>query len=83
MASVSHARSASPVARATRSIPCRNRSSASSARLPLAFGLSGLGLPGVCLALALAMGVQCAAVLVPLRRGRRQEGRDVSLARVA
>lgn len=52
-------------------------------QLPLAFGLSGLGLPGVCLALALAMGVQCAAVLVLVRRARRQEGRDVSLARVA
>lgn len=52
-------------------------------QLPLAFALSGLGLPGVCLALALAMGVQCAAVLVPLRRARRQEGSDVSLARVA
>ncbi|MDF3149560.1 MATE family efflux transporter, partial [Streptomyces sp. T21Q-yed] len=52
-------------------------------QLPLAYGLSGLGLPGVCLALAVAMGVQCAVVLVVLRRARRQEGSDVSLVRVA
>ncbi|MET9833228.1 MATE family efflux transporter [Streptomyces sp. NPDC006385] len=51
-------------------------------QLPLAYGLSGLGMPGVCLALALAMAVQCGAVLGPLRRVRRQEGSDVSLARV-
>lgn len=37
-------------------------------QLPLAYGLSGLGLPGVCLALALSMGVQCAAVGAVLRR---------------
>lgn len=35
MASASRSRSASPVARATRSIPCRNRSPASSARMVL------------------------------------------------
>ncbi|MDO0915592.1 MATE family efflux transporter [Streptomyces sp. DT2A-34] len=52
-------------------------------QLPLAYGLSGLGLPGVCLALAVAMGVQCAGVLVLFRRARRQEGSDVSLVRVA
>ncbi|KUL39208.1 MATE family efflux transporter [Streptomyces regalis] len=52
-------------------------------QLPLAYGLTGLGLPGVCLALAVAMGVQCAVVLVVFRRARRQEGSDVSLARVA
>lgn len=52
-------------------------------QLPLAFALSGLGLPGVCLALALAMGVQCAAALWLRRRDRRQEGGDVSLVRVA
>lgn len=50
-------------------------------QLPLAYALSGLGLPGVCLALALAMAVQCGAVAVLLRRGRRQ-GAEVSLARV-
>ncbi|WP_406203995.1 MATE family efflux transporter [Streptomyces sp. NBC_01017] len=53
-------------------------------QLPLAYGLSGLGLPGVCLALGSAMAVQCAAVLVLLRmKARRQDGRDVSLARAA
>ncbi|WP_128429233.1 MATE family efflux transporter [Streptomyces cyaneus] len=52
-------------------------------QLALAYGLSGLGLPGVCLALALAMAVQCGAVLVLFRRARRQEGSDVSLVRVA
>ncbi|OXY91065.1 MATE family efflux transporter [Streptomyces diastatochromogenes] len=50
-------------------------------QLPLAYALSGLGLPGVCLALALAMAVQCGAVAVLLRRGRRQVA-EVSLARV-
>ncbi|MEU9053920.1 MATE family efflux transporter [Streptomyces sp. NPDC048384] len=53
-------------------------------QLPLAYGLSGLGLPGVCLALGSAMAVQCAAVLVLFRmKARRQDGRDVSLARAA
>ena len=52
-------------------------------QLPLAYGLSGLGLPGVCLALALAMGVQCAVVGVLFRRARRQEEVEVSLVRVA
>lgn len=37
-------------------------------QLPLAYGLSGLGLPGVCLALALSMAVQCAVVAVLFRR---------------
>lgn len=37
-------------------------------QLPLAYGLSGLGLPGVCLAMALSMGVQCAVVAVLFRR---------------
>lgn len=35
-------------------------------QLPLVHGLSGLGLPGVRLALALAMAVQCAALVVVL-----------------
>jgi Na+-driven multidrug efflux pump len=39
-------------------------------QLPLAYGLSGLGLPGVCLAMALSMGVQCAVVAVLFRRDR-------------
>ncbi|MFF4254726.1 MATE family efflux transporter [Streptomyces sp. NPDC001663] len=52
-------------------------------QLPLAYGLSGLGLPGVCLALALAMAVQCAVVAVLFARTRRQEEVEVSLVRVA
>jgi Na+-driven multidrug efflux pump len=53
-------------------------------QLPLAYGLSGLGLPGVCLALALAMGVQCAVVGVLFRRrARSQEDADVAFERVA
>ncbi|MEV5309000.1 MATE family efflux transporter [Streptomyces sp. NPDC052610] len=53
-------------------------------QLPLAYGLSGLGLPGVCLALALAMAVQCAAVAVLARRARRRQEETVgSLARAA
>ncbi|MEV0169637.1 MATE family efflux transporter [Streptomyces sp. NPDC050803] len=52
-------------------------------QLALAYGLAGLGLPGVCLALALAMAGQCAAVLVLFRRVPRQEGSEVSLVRVA
>ncbi|MET7474449.1 MATE family efflux transporter [Streptomyces sp. NPDC005648] len=52
-------------------------------QLPLAHLLSGLGLPGVCLALALAMAVQCAALGVLFRRAGRQEEAEVSLARVA
>lgn len=39
-------------------------------QLPLAYGLSGLGLPGVCLAPALATAVQCAVVAVLFRRAR-------------
>ncbi|MFC8666701.1 MATE family efflux transporter [Streptomyces sp. NPDC057199] len=37
-------------------------------QLALAYALSGLGLPGVCLAMALAMAVQCAVLLPRLRR---------------
>ncbi|WP_329340076.1 MATE family efflux transporter [Streptomyces sp. NBC_00663] len=47
-------------------------------QLPLAYGLSGLGLPGVCLAMALAMTVQCAVVGAVLGRSRRQEATEVS-----
>jgi Na+-driven multidrug efflux pump len=53
-------------------------------QLPLAYAFTGLGLPGVCLALALAMAVQAGVVLVLFRRtGPGQEGADVSLARAA
>ncbi|MDX3527933.1 MATE family efflux transporter [Streptomyces sp. ID05-39B] len=51
-------------------------------QLPLAYALSGLGLPGVCLALALSMAVQCAVVGLLLRRARGQEEAAVSLVRV-
>ncbi|MFG2130428.1 MATE family efflux transporter [Streptomyces sp. NPDC048751] len=50
-------------------------------QLPLALALSGLGLPGVCLALALAMGLQCASVGLLFRRARRQEETGVSWVR--
>jgi putative MATE family efflux protein len=51
-------------------------------QLPLAYACTGLGLPGVCLALALAMAVQCGAVLAVFRRTAPvQEEADGSLAR--
>ncbi|MGW2829323.1 MATE family efflux transporter [Streptomyces sp. NPDC001286] len=43
-------------------------------QLPLAYGLSGLGLPGVCLALALAMAVQCAVAGTLFVRAARRLG---------
>ncbi|MEV0741636.1 MATE family efflux transporter [Streptomyces sp. NPDC050549] len=53
-------------------------------QLPLAYGLSGLGLPGVCLATALSMAVQCGVVAVLFRRAsRRQEEAEVAFERVA
>lgn len=52
-------------------------------QLPLAYGLSGFGLPGVCLALALAMGVQCGVVALLFRRARRQEDVEGAFERVA
>ncbi|MFJ5267030.1 MATE family efflux transporter [Streptomyces sp. NPDC088358] len=52
-------------------------------QLPLASWLSGLGLPGICLALALSMAVQCVAAGLLLARARRQEGLRVSLVRAA
>lgn len=42
-------------------------------QLPLAHALSGLGLPGICLALAVSMGVQCAVLVPSLPRGPAQE----------
>ncbi|HEY9375345.1 MATE family efflux transporter, partial [Streptomyces sp.] len=50
-------------------------------QIPLAYGLSGpagLGLPGVCLAMALAMGGQCAALSALHRRAVRAEGQEPS-----
>ncbi|MGQ4384140.1 MATE family efflux transporter [Streptomyces sp. SAS_270] len=55
-------------------------------QLPLAYALSGLGLPGICLAMALSMTVQCAAVMVLLRRAGRARDHgeaSVSLVRAA
>ncbi|MEV6486943.1 MATE family efflux transporter [Streptomyces sp. NPDC051576] len=53
-------------------------------QLLLAYGLLGLGLVGVCLALAGAMGVQCAVVAVLFwRRARSREGVEVAFGRVA
>lgn len=40
-------------------------------QLALAYGLSGAGLPGICLAMALSMAVQCAAVARMYRRTTR------------
>lgn len=52
-------------------------------QLPLAYGLSGLGLPGVCLAMALAMAAQCAALGLLRRRvhGAGQREPDRAFAR--
>ncbi|WP_306325520.1 MATE family efflux transporter [Streptomyces venezuelae] len=52
-------------------------------QLPLAYGLSGLGLPGVCLAMALAMAAQCAALGLLRRRthGAGQSEPDRAFAR--
>ncbi|WP_431044851.1 MATE family efflux transporter [Streptomyces sp. P1-3] len=44
-------------------------------QLPLAYGLSGLGLPGVCLAMGLSAAVQCLAVLALHRRLDRRRPR--------
>jgi hypothetical protein len=52
-------------------------------QLPLAHVLSGLGLPGICLALALSMTVQCAALWLWAGRAARQEEARVSLLRAA
>ncbi|SMQ15735.1 putative efflux protein, MATE family [Streptomyces sp. Ag82_O1-12] len=52
-------------------------------QLALADSLTGLGLPGVCLALALATGVQCALAGVLFRRAPAQEETGVSPARAA
>ncbi|MGW0290390.1 MATE family efflux transporter [Streptomyces tuirus] len=52
-------------------------------QLALAYGLTGLGLPGVCLALALATAVQCVLAGVLFRRAPVQEETGVSPARAA
>ncbi|MFD8236149.1 MATE family efflux transporter [Streptomyces sp. NPDC059696] len=50
-------------------------------QLALAYSLTGLGLPGVCLALALATAVQCALAGTLFRRAPAQEETGVSPAR--
>ncbi|MEW2165771.1 MATE family efflux transporter [Streptomyces sp. NPDC007084] len=50
-------------------------------QLPLAYALSGLGAPGICLALALSMAAQCAALRLWAVRARRQEDARGSLVR--
>lgn len=47
-------------------------------QLALAYGLSGSGLPGVCLAMALAMAPQCAAVARMYRRTEPAGGRRLT-----
>lgn len=51
-------------------------------QLALARALSSLGLPGICLAMALAMAVQCAALARLWRRVPRQPVREGSAVRV-
>jgi putative MATE family efflux protein len=50
-------------------------------QLPLAYGLSGLGLPGVCLALAFSMALQCA--VAALLAARRQDVPEPLAARAS
>lgn len=53
-------------------------------QLPLAYAMSGLGLPGICLAPALSMAMRCTAVGLLLARARRRQGElRRSLLRVA
>ncbi|MEU0893874.1 MATE family efflux transporter [Streptomyces massasporeus] len=52
-------------------------------QLSLAYSLTGLGLPGVCLALALATAVQCALAGMLFRRAPAQEETGVSPVRAA
>ncbi|MGQ4404500.1 MATE family efflux transporter [Streptomyces hayashii] len=51
-------------------------------QLPLAYALSGLGLPGICLAMALSMGVQSLAAGAALRRAWPRGRKAVSGAPV-
>ncbi|MFF5517516.1 hypothetical protein [Streptomyces coeruleorubidus] len=51
-------------------------------RLPLAYGLTGLGLPGVCLAPAVATAVQCGPAGMLFRRAPAQVETGVSSVRV-
>ncbi|MET9434619.1 MATE family efflux transporter [Streptomyces sp. NPDC006551] len=51
------------------------------AQLPLAYALSGLGLPGICLAMALAMAGQCAALALLHRRTPLRQEADIVFSR--
>jgi Na+-driven multidrug efflux pump len=51
-------------------------------QLPLAYGLTGLGLPGVCLALAVGTAVQCGLAGMLFRRAQAQVETGVSSVRV-
>ncbi|MFF8605114.1 MATE family efflux transporter [Streptomyces sp. NPDC015346] len=51
------------------------------AQLPLAHAFSGLGLPGICLAMAIAMAGQCAALGLSHRRTPRSQATGRLLAR--
>ncbi|WP_137989866.1 MATE family efflux transporter [Streptomyces vilmorinianum] len=53
------------------------------AQLPLAYALSGLGLPGICLAMGLAMAGQCAALALLHRRTPTAQATGRVLARSA
>ncbi|MFF1302854.1 MATE family efflux transporter [Streptomyces sp. NPDC058307] len=50
-------------------------------QLVLAYGCTGLGLPGVCLALALAMTLQCGVVTVMFRRAHARLQEEVEVSR--
>ncbi|MFI9149151.1 MATE family efflux transporter [Streptomyces sp. NPDC053367] len=52
-------------------------------QLPLAYGLSGLGLPGICLAMALSMGLQGVVAAALFRRAGRRAEAAASLIRAA
>ncbi|MFC9791624.1 MATE family efflux transporter [Streptomyces sp. NPDC127584] len=51
-------------------------------QLALAYALSGLGLPGICLAMALAMALQCAAIARMYRRTERPPATDYDNSRL-
>ncbi|MFD9504993.1 MATE family efflux transporter [Streptomyces sp. NPDC060035] len=45
-------------------------------QLALAYGMSGLGMPGICLAIALSMALQCAAIARMYRRTEQPEAAE-------
>ncbi|MFD5191817.1 MATE family efflux transporter [Streptomyces sp. NPDC058357] len=52
-------------------------------QLALAYGLSGSGLPGICLAMALAMALRCAAIARMYRRTEHPTATDCDKSRVS